>query len=440
MGKGSDINFPDQPDGAALAQQQGQNNLEAAIATSLLNQVGENTPYGSVNYTPSGATTRIGGYNVPSFTRNVNLTPQAQAQLDAQQATSMNLAQLGQENIGRVRGAQEANLNFQGLPDMVSGINAAPISGFQAPGQEVSSSLQEFDPLAASGLFGIGGDFAQQGSDLERATFDRGMSLLEPQFGRQMEEAEVRMSERGLPLSSQIGQNILGGVQTARGRQMNELALASVQAGRQEQERLANQSMRVRGQQFGELMGRGQFGQQAQQQAFGQSLAGQQAANAAQQLSYNQAAGNAQLQNAARQGGFQERSYLRNMPLNDIAALMGQAGGVQLPQFQQMPNVAVQSGDLIGATLGAQQNALQQAQIQQQAKSSMMGGLFDLAGSVGGAAIMASDIRVKDDIERIGLVNGIPLYKFRYKGQDEETIGVMAQEVEQIIQIGRAHV
>ena len=174
-------------------------------------------------------------------------------------------------------------------------------------------------------------------------------------------------------------------------------------------------------------------GQQAQQQAFGQSLAGQQAANAAQQLSYNQAAGNAQLQNAARQGGFQERSYLRNMPLNDIAALMGQAGGVQLPQFQQMPNVAVQSGDLIGATLGAQQNALQQAQIQQQAKSSMMGGLFDLAGSVGGAAIMASDIRVKDDIERIGLVNGIPLYKFRYKGQDEETIGVMAQEVEQII-------
>jgi hypothetical protein len=45
------VKMPDPIDAVAVANQQGQNNLEAAIATSLLNQTNEVTPYGTVSYT-----------------------------------------------------------------------------------------------------------------------------------------------------------------------------------------------------------------------------------------------------------------------------------------------------------------------------------------------------------------------------------------------------
>ncbi len=44
--------------------------------------------------------------------------------------------------------------------------------------------------------------------------------------------------------------------------------------------------------------------------------------------------------------------------------------------------------------------------------------------------VMLSDIRAKEDIQRIGTAdNGLPIYLFRYKGDRTWRIGVMAQEV-----------
>lgn len=48
-------------------------------------------------------------------------------------------------------------------------------------------------------------------------------------------------------------------------------------------------------------------------------------------------------------------------------------------------------------------------------------------------AMMMSDVRVKDNIERIGTHDsGIGIYKYTYKGDDTPQIGVLAQEVEQV--------
>jgi len=468
-----DINFPEQPDPANLARQQGESNLEAAIATALLNQVSEVTPFGTVSYqqtgglgqqpqaqqspisrfrggdggafrgvqpqifgqprpvggAPAGGGISVGGIDIPQFTRTVELTPAAQAQLESQQAVGQNLAQLAQENIGAVRGAQQQGLDFANLPAMVSGVEGSAIS--EGP----QARLREFDPLQGidtQGLFGLRPDFAQQGQELEQATFERGRSLLEPQFSQQHQQAELRLSERGLPLSSRAGQNILGGLETARGRQLNELALASVGAGRAEQERLANQAARLRQQQFGERAMGAEFANLARGQGFGQALQAGGFANQAQQQAFQQAAQNAAIQNAARGAGFQERAFLRNLPLSDIATLLGTAGQPQLPQFQPTPSVGVQAPDIIGATLGAGQQGLQQAKIQQDARSSLLGGLFDLGGSLGSAAILASDIRVKDNIRRIGKINGFNLYEYQYKGENDNVIGVLAQEVERV--------
>lgn len=50
------------------------------------------------------------------------------------------------------------------------------------------------------------------------------------------------------------------------------------------------------------------------------------------------------------------------------------------------------------------------------------------------AAWVLSDARAKEDIKQIGaLDNGLPVYSFKYKGDDETHINVMAQDVEKVM-------
>jgi hypothetical protein len=79
---------------------------------------------------------------------------------------------------------------------------------------------------------------------------------------------------------------------------------------------------------------------------------------------------------------------------------------------------------------------------QQAAQSSANQGLLGLGGTLGAAAMMGSDIRMKENIKAIGwLPNGLPVYEFEYKPEfkDKEFnghgkfVGVMAQDVEKVI-------
>jgi hypothetical protein len=62
----------------------------------------------------------------------------------------------------------------------------------------------------------------------------------------------------------------------------------------------------------------------------------------------------------------------------------------------------------------------------------MMGGLFNLGGNLGSAAIMRySDRRLKDDIVQIGeLPSGLSVYKYKIRGVEQ--VGVMADEAQQM--------
>jgi hypothetical protein len=60
--------------------------------------------------------------------------------------------------------------------------------------------------------------------------------------------------------------------------------------------------------------------------------------------------------------------------------------------------------------------------------------LSGLIGAGAGAAKLFSDERLKTDIKRVGtLDNGLPVYTFRYRGSSQIQMGVMAQDVEQVI-------
>jgi len=56
---------------------------------------------------------------------------------------------------------------------------------------------------------------------------------------------------------------------------------------------------------------------------------------------------------------------------------------------------------------------------------------FNFGASIGDVATLLSDRRAKEDIHRVGsLVDGLPVYSYRYKGDPVTHIGVMAQDVE----------
>jgi hypothetical protein len=137
----------------------------------------------------------------------------------------------------------------------------------------------------------------------------------------------------------------------------------------------------------------------------------------------------------ARQQALQEQAYLRNEPLNTLSAVRTGAQ-VQGPQFVNSFNQATTGGaDILGASqmgYNAQMGDFNQKQAAQQNFNQGLMGL-------GAAGIMASDIRMKENIKQIHwMPNGLPVYTYEYKdefknhplaGHGTHT-GVMAHEVE----------
>lgn len=59
--------------------------------------------------------------------------------------------------------------------------------------------------------------------------------------------------------------------------------------------------------------------------------------------------------------------------------------------------------------------------------------LANAASNAASAAAMGSDIRLKEDIRKVGKTDGgLPVYTYRYKGEAMVHMGVMAQEVAQM--------
>lgn len=124
-----------------------------------------------------------------------------------------------------------------------------------------------------------------------------------------------------------------------------------------------------------------------------------------------------------RQQAYSEAVQNRNQPINEITALMS-GSQVAAPQFQQTPQTGVGGVDYTGLVNQQYQSQLQNAQ-------STNGGLFGLLGA---GVSLFSDRRLKRDIRRVGtLDNGLPVYAYRYVTGGPIMLGLMADEVADII-------
>lgn len=128
---------------------------------------------------------------------------------------------------------------------------------------------------------------------------------------------------------------------------------------------------------------------------------------------------------------FNEALTENNQPLNKITALLS-GSQVSHPNYVNTPQSNVATTDYAGLVNQNYQAKLAAQQAKAAGFQSILGGLFGMGGQLGSAAIMASDERLKEEVEKVGEIKGHNIYEYNYKGRPkgERHIGMMAQEVE----------
>lgn len=217
-------------------------------------------------------------------------------------------------------------------------------------------------------------DFSADRQKVEDALMGR----LNPQLDRDRASLEADLLAKGVRVGSEAYDNAMQNF----GQQSNDARTAAILAGGQEQSRLADLAYRD------------------------------------QQALFNN-------QNAQRAQALNEVYAARNQPINEISALMSGAQ-VTNPNFVSTPGSNIANTDYAGLVNQKYQSDMANYQ-------SKMGGLFGLGGALIGA-LPTSDRRLKTDIKRVGtLDNGLAVYSYRYVSGGPTQIGVMADEVEQIM-------
>jgi len=145
---------------------------------------------------------------------------------------------------------------------------------------------------------------------------------------------------------------------------------------------------------------------------------------------YNQELQSGQFTNTAIQQLLAKASGLRAQPLNEISGLMS-GSQIQMPQFQGYQGSNIAPAPIMQGAQAAGQGAMDRYGIASSNVNAQNAGLYNLAGTIGGAA-MFSDPRLKSNVVRVGTHRlGIGVYEYDIFGKRQR--GVMADEVEAVM-------
>jgi hypothetical protein len=486
---------PSPPNPIATAAAQTGTNVSTAVANSYLNNVNQNTPDGSLSYEVTGNynwTDPVSGqtYNIPRFTSNQTLSPMGQAIKGQTDQTKFNLAQMGNQQSGRVSSLLSTpfnpNLNAQTYlqqnPDVLAAARAQGVDPMQFAAQHYQNYGQAEGrsggspaggnaqnilnvPKAATSydqggqiqrsFGGYGdvttsygpGDFSSDRQHVEDAL----MARMNPQLQIEQQRIQQQLADQGIRPGSQAYADSMA----TYGRQANDARYGAISQAGQEQQRMMDMAAQRAGfqnaaqqQQYEQSLGSASFANQAQGQQNQQNAAQAAFGNAglAQQLAQQQSGFNAQ--NSQRNQYMQEQYQQRNQPLNEISALMS-GSQLQQPNWLNSPTSQIPTTDFAGITNQNFQNQMGIYNAQNQNYQQIMGGILGL----GAGALKASDRRVKENIKPMGSVlaargdapkmatvfsdddrSELPIYAYSYKNDPSgmQHVGPMAQDVEKI--------
>ena len=243
------------------------------------------------------------------------------------------------------------------------------------------------------------------------------------------------MGQQNLAMGQTLGQMANTGYQSAAQNYMSGLGQQGALAGQQgamygQLGNLANQYGQLGGQAQQALINAGQ----AQQQGAANiaNIAGQGMSAAGQYGQLGTAAQNAALQGVplSLAAGAQQGQLGAGAQAAGLAGAQAQLGAGTLGQQ------TTQAGDT------ALYNQFQQQQAYPFQVSQFLANIAEGTGALSGSSTTGtspmpifSDRRLKEDIKRVGTAdNGLPIYKFKYKGDHSEQthVGFMADEVEKV--------
>jgi len=355
-----------------------------------MNRINQYTPQGSLVYSQTGTNSD----GTPQYSQTQTLSPDEQKKYDQANQVALALGGLANDNISRVADVQSKPFTYDGMTAMRDSASGGPIQ-------------TDLDYSKLTALPGTS-DFSADAKRVSDSVYQQAASRLDPQWQQNDNDVKAQLAAQGISENSDAYRRAYDNLNRAKTDAYNQANFSATQAGSNEQSRIFGLAMQARQQGQNEVDTQGQFHNTSQNQEF------------------NQSAANAQLANSARQQQIQQAAYLRNMPINDIAALLGTGPGVQAPEFNPVSQVGVAAPDYAGMVYKSNDIAANQAAQAQQARSQMLGSIF---GTIGSFAAM-SDKRLKTDIRRIGtLANGLATYAFKYIGDRAQRFGVMAQEV-----------
>ena len=395
---------PPAPDYAGAAEKSAASSQEAQTRADWANRPTQNTPWGQSSWESQSAIDPATGKPVTSWTQNISLSGDQQKALDDQMAMQSGRSDLAMNMMGRVGQATSQPFDWGSMQDYGQG-------GGQVGG---------LNPWYTGGAgMGMQNEVGGTGLDSRMRLEDAMMERMRPQHEQQQAGLEGKLQNMGLTRGSEAWNREM----QRMGDQQSRERFNALDRGLQEQQG-----------QFGMNLQQGQFGNQAQNQAWQQML-NQNQQNFGQdqfagQQNFNQNMQQSEYMNKLRQQQIAEQMMQRNMPLNEMNALLTgqQVGMPSMPGFSQS-QTAGGANYLQAANM--QYNAGMDAYNAKQAQSQgMMSGLGSLA-QMGMMAYGMSDVRLKSNIERVGTHPvGVGIYEYDIFGRRER--GVMAQELMQV--------
>ncbi len=410
---------PAPPDYTAAAEAQGQSSLEAINAQTEANRPNQYTPWGSSTW----AQDRGGNWE-----QNINLHPDQQAALDAEMGLQRDRSQLAGSLTGRMQDEFGQAMDWGALPAYGDVPQANQYTPESATRDVQTTDVQQ--QLDTSNLQGVDSAtrYNQSAGD---ALYGRATSRLDPQWEQRSQKTEIGLRNQGLRPGDEAYDTAMANMGRERTDAYQQAGYGADIGAGAEAARMQGMDLGLRGQQFGERTGQGQFANQAAQQQYGMNLGQAGFQNQADQQMFNQrlAAGGQQfaeqtqesnLQSQQRQAQMAEEMQRRGFSLNEMTAIMQgqQVGMPSMPSFQTAG--AAQPTQYLDAANMQNQANMDQFSANQAGMNALMGGA---------SSMMAfSDRRLKTDIAPLS--DG--WYSYKLFGHIPQ-IGVMADEQPQAV-------
>lgn len=227
------VSMPKPPNPQDTAAAQTGANVSSSIASSIIGNANEITPFGNITYKTAGYETVTDPstgrtYQVPRYNRTTTLNPAQQGLLNLSNQASTNLGKLAVQQSG-----------------MLPGLLGKPLN---------TAGMQPWTAMPKWSEAQFSGDRRR----VENALMDRWRRVNNPEFSKR----ESELAARGLtPGAQQYGE-----VADEFGRARNDATMQAIMAGGQEQSRLLNE-MRATGE-FNNALRGAQFGERQTLQSF----------------------------------------------------------------------------------------------------------------------------------------------------------------------------